>query len=1067
MFNLRPHADRKRNTRSGLLFAIFLASTALTATAGYAQTATWIDNSAQTWDTPSGWDTNAEPDANTDVIIPPADQTNGGVGIVLNTPDAVARSVQINGGLNIWDGILVVGSDLTATGGSALLNVHGPNSTARLTVNGQLNFDVGGSMWLYEGGILKTHGALLSGNGDIGNTYSMAAIISDNALFDNSGHTLTLGRAGRAYIYVYGGGELRTATLDLGVEAAATGILAGDGLLQIGNGGTVNVTNTLEVGNRGQGEVNITAGGLLNTQVARLGDQAGGNGLAIVDGGIWNSGGALNVGVRGTGTLSVLNAGVVNMNSLSLGNYATGTGAVTVSGAGSSLESAESAYIGERGAGELSILDGATVNIGTNAANELLVGYYAGAQGTVLVEGGSSLTGTGALHVGSGGEALLIVEGANSTASFHDLSSGGSAGASGRIVLSNRGELAITDFATIGYAGTASLTLSGDSRFTAANLGIATADAGSTGHVTVNDSVIDIAGQIDLGVFGTASMLLENGAKVESTTFQVAGDPTGNGRLTMTGTGTSLENTGDAVFGVGGNSELRVIDNALAHIGGNLAFGNAASSGRSDLAIANGRVLVDGNLTQYANSTYAYTIGDGPSVGGGIAVTGAATILDGAQLAVRFDGAVSMGDQFVVLDADGGVTGTYTLLNGGQLSAFFGIDALYDPNTVSIVVTSSRDFADVAATPNQVATAEGLQSLGSGNQLYGTILNIATEDEARLAFDQLSGEIHASFKTALIDDSRFVRNAVNDRIRAAFGDATVAAMPVLAYGPGGPERTAPDADLLTVWGQGFGSWGDWSSDGNAASVSRNTGGFLTGADAFVSDWRVGLMAGYSHTGVSADDRASSGSADSYHLGLYGGTEWGALAFRSGLAYSWHAMDTRRNVAFPGFAEAISGSYDAGTLQGFGELAYRFDAAPQTVLEPFANLAFISHRTDGYAETGGTAALSAATQNTNTTFTTLGLRASHGFTMGMVDVTARGMLGWRHAFGDTTPTSTHAFAGGDAFTVAGAPISRDTALVEAGLDFRLTPAATLGFTYSGQLASGTHDQAIKANLDVKF
>jgi uncharacterized protein with beta-barrel porin domain len=32
------------------------------------------------------------------------------------------------------------------------------------------------------------------------------------------------------------------------------------------------------------------------------------------------------------------------------------------------------------------------------------------------------------------------------------------------------------------------------------------------------------------------------------------------------------------------------------------------------------------------------------------------------------------------------------------------------------------------------------------------------------------------------------------------------------------------------------------------------------------------------------------------------------------------------------------------------------------------------------------------------------------------------LGWRHAFGDTMPLSTQAFAGSDAFTVAGVPFA---------------------------------------------
>ncbi|MGH6862646.1 MAG: autotransporter domain-containing protein, partial [Phyllobacterium sp.] len=105
--------------------------------------------------------------------------------------------------------------------------------------------------------------------------------------------------------------------------------------------------------------------------------------------------------------------------------------------------------------------------------------------------------------------------------------------------------------------------------------------------------------------------------------------------------------------------------------------------------------------------------------------------------------------------------------------------------------------------------------------------------------------------------------------------------------------------------------------------------------------------------------------------------------------------------------------------------------------------------------------------TETTFTTLGLRASSSYTLGTMTATARGTLGWRHAYGDITPTATHAFAGGDAFTVAGVPIAKDGAIIEAGLDLSMTEAATLGLSYQGQFGSGVQQNGFNAKLAVKF
>lgn len=64
------------------------------------------------------------------------------------------------------------------------------------------------------------------------------------------------------------------------------------------------------------------------------------------------------------------------------------------------------------------------------------------------------------------------------------------------------------------------------------------------------------------------------------------------------------------------------------------------------------------------------------------------------------------------------------------------------------------------------------------------------------------------------------------------------------------------------------------------------------------------------------------------------------------------------------------------------------------------------------------------------------RGLHLYRAGRIGAFLRAGIGvsWRHAFGDTTPLATHVFAGSDAFTVAGVPIARDAAVIEAGLDF---------------------------------
>jgi outer membrane autotransporter protein len=74
---------------------------------------------------------------------------------------------------------------------------------------------------------------------------------------------------------------------------------------------------------------------------------------------------------------------------------------------------------------------------------------------------------------------------------------------------------------------------------------------------------------------------------------------------------------------------------------------------------------------------------------------------------------------------------------------------------------------------------------------------------------------------------------------------------------------------------------------------------------------------------------------------------------------------------------------------------------------------------------------------------------------------RGTLQWQHAFGDVTPTAALAFQStGAAFSIAGVPIARDAALVEAGFDWRFSPWAKLGAFYQGELAAHAQTHAVK-------
>jgi subtilase-type serine protease len=568
------------------------------------------------------------------------------------------------------------------------------------------------------------------------------------------------------------------------------------------------------------------------------------------------------------------------------------------------------------------------------------------------------------------------------------------------------------------------------------------------GGVQTLSGANDYSGMTTVG--SGASLLL-------TATGSITHDATASGFLGNDGQvgGAAQANKGGVVAGTGSYGAVTIGNDGAVAPGSGLDSSRAAAT-----------LTVKGDFKQQAGSIYQAGLASSPDR---INVGGSAAIDGGAQIELLNQGMALVDKRYTLLTAEGGVRGTYGGLTGTLHtdSPFVDFELAYDPTNVYLhTYRTATAFADVGNTFNQRSAGAASQALGAGSQIHDGILFL-TAQESRNAFDLLSGETHASVHSALIQDSHFVRDAANDRIRAAFEGIGASTVPVMAYGPDGAESVPATTEKYAVWGQAFGAWGHLDGDGNAARLDRSTGGFIAGGDALVGEqWRVGLLAGYSHTSFDVDDRASSGSSNNYHLGLYAGTQRGPLGFRSGLAYTWHRIETDRVVAFPGFSDSLSANYDAGTFQAFGELGYRIDTASVS-FEPYANLAYVNFDADGFTEEGGAAALSSGDQSSDTTFTTLGLRASTELKFGTINATARGGIGWRHAFGDVRPETGVAFAGGSSFAIEGAPIAKNAAVVEAGLDMKVTENATLGIAYQGQIASDAQEHGFNARLGVRF
>lgn len=580
--------------------------------------------------------------------------------------------------------------------------------------------------------------------------------------------------------------------------------------------------------------------------------------------------------------------------------------------------------------------------------------------------------------------------------------------------------------------------------------------------------------------------------------YAVSSDATLNNAGTFIEVNTPLINAGTAsntgviygdVINSGTFDNNYVVTGAFTNFGlltGNGLVGSLALLAGSTVAPGNsiGTILVNGNLTAAAGATYQVQIAGSSS--DLIRAGGTATLSGGTVVASLIDSSQVLGRTYTILTATGGVSGTFTTAVSDNM-AFLAPSLSYDATHVFMTMARNGvSYASVAATPNQRAVADAITAGGAGSALDLALVSQSAAG-ARQAYDALSGEIHASAQTVMLDDSLYLREAVLGRMRQASftgggGPMTALASggPTLAYAGGtalpAPWSASPAAGggavlpATAFWTQGVGAWGRFGGDGNAAPASHTLGGFFSGVDHRLgADWLAGFAGGYTTSSVSVGDRASSASLDTAHLAGYVGGTHGPWTVRTAAAASFGTVDTNRSIVFPGAMDSAAAHYGAVAAQAFGEVGYGL-AFGRIAAEPFGGLAFVHLSTDSFAETGGvgTAALRGAGRN-DIGYSTLGGRiATTSILPNGMAVTPRFSAAWEHAFGSVAPTAALAFQStGAPFTIAGVPLARDSALVESGLDLQVGPQTRLGLYGSALLGDHAQHISVRGSLALLF
>ncbi|MGE7956852.1 autotransporter outer membrane beta-barrel domain-containing protein [Pseudomonas sp. NPDC089530] len=932
-----------------------------------------------------------------------------------------------------------------------------------------------------------------SGKLTVGDTFTLGTGLGTKgrATFDNgatltTGGALIVGQSGSGTLTLKGGSNTRSQ------GDTVIGMLRdGQGQLIVDGNSTLTSDKRLIVGAGGNGSLEIKNGSQVTSQDSIIASDQDSNGNASVSGAgsLWKTIDGMTLGQSGIASLLLTDQGTLSVGNGTLLIAENGTSSGTLHIGAASDNAADAKAAGHLEAQRIVFGKGqGLVQLNHSDRDYQFEAGFEG-QGTINhIAGQTQFNGdssqfTGRLNV-KGGELLLNNKLAGEVhveqnASLHIGAHNGTAGEvlsdidnNGRVAFDRRNryqyDQVISGTGSVEQLGTGTTVLTGENTYSGGTrisngtlqLGSGE-DGGDTGSI-LGDVQIDAPGSL---VFNRA-----NGYRFDG---QLSGTGSlykrGNGRTNLTGdssafTGkTQVENGILAVNGKLGGT-VDVYDSAI--LAGNGQVGDVTLHRGATIAPGNsiGTLTVAGDLNQHSGSTFqAELLSTGAN--DRLIVNGSAHLEDGSIIdAHKLDSArYQLDRRYLALSTEQGLTGRYTLTGDTWVSTFYDLVDNYDSHNAYLDVQQTRLFQEAAYTPNQYATATAAQSLKGAavpaltppvhNKLFEAIAYLPDDEQARDAFDQLSGEFHSSARTAQVQDSRLVREAANNRLRSSVSDQ---------------QANAADNGPST-WITTLGSWGQIKGDTNAARLRSDTKGLLAGVDTAVGDSsRLGVMAGYSRTELKTSSRDSSSDNDNIHLGVYGGTALGAIDVRGGMAYTWSRIDAKRSVNFAGYSDHLKSSYDADTLQAFGELGRRFDLSPSVHLEPFANLAYVQVKSDGFKERGGPAALQAKRGSDEQTSTTLGLRVSADKQLDNgKQLTVFASAGWKHALDSDSPSNTYRFDGSDAFRVEGIALSRNSAVVETGVEARITRELSLGAGYSGQMGDGTREHGLRLNASYRF
>jgi autotransporter-associated beta strand protein len=797
------------------------------------------------------------------------------------------------------------------------------------------------------------------------NSFSGTANINEGVLL--MGNINSLGSATKA---------LNGGTLQLGSAFNLSGVVvSGVGSAIDTNGFDINAIGPIT----GSGSLTkVGAGTLLTTDTNTYG------GDTIINGG------TLQIGNNGfTGSVAgniVNNANLIlnRLDDITLPNQISGVGTFTKQGANTLTLTADNSFTGT------TVVPAGVLNLGSGGATGSIAGDIVN-NGTVNFNRTTDLTYNGNMS-GSGilnklGSNTLILTG-NNTQALGTNVSGGTLQVNADNNLGALSKAVAIDNATLKAGQSFSFNPT-------RNLNV-----GSTGvAIDTNGFDLTIPSIIDLG--NTATL-----------------NKTGGGTLNVTGDNL-LTTIGQVLVSAG---ELKVNGaiggNVTVNSGGRLSGNGTVTNTGRDLIIESGATIapgnsigtltVLGNYTQNAGSIYEVEVDN--TTADLIDISGTAAINGGTVSVIPLED-ITNTQPYVILHADGGVTGTYSAL--ALANSLYTGQLLYDP--LNVYLTLMKNVLSGAETYNEIAVQNQLNGLTTApadvDAVFSSLMSLPL-NQYRKALNQLSGAQYAHLiQIAQLSTERFVQNVYNAVRTRTFDWGCANEIDPCSLGI----RTWVDAEVGRAFQKG---------DYQASGYNLNNYSIYAGLEKVLSNsLTVGAVFDYErdHVHFNLNGHAKS---NAFEGGLYAIYKSPKFYLFSDLGIGYRQYRVRRHVEFA--AVDFKARSKPSLIQAiwYNEAGLNIRCTDCLVFQPFLGVELGRfHRKHVKERNAGSFDLSIDDQTRTSVSSLAGL---HIYTMLPYGIQAGVDIGWRHRFNFLRDRFHAHFAGfGTDFSIIGPKRQRDS------------------------------------------